>query len=110
MEDDDLVLIRHGQSNFNKGFLDYMALRDMQSNWDHCITLPDFNERVSYASEHIDCHLSPEGIKQCAQAREQLKNHPIDIVLVSPHQRALETCREIFGGRGLKVEVHPIFA
>ena len=48
-QEDDLILIRHGQSNFNKGFLDYMQIKGMNSDWEHCITLPDFNEKVSYA-------------------------------------------------------------
>ena len=48
-QEDDLILIRHGQSNFNKGFLDYMQINGMNSDWEHCITLPDFNEKVSYA-------------------------------------------------------------
>jgi broad specificity phosphatase PhoE len=47
---------------------------------------------------------------QCKRARESLAYEDIDIVLVSPYQRALETCREIFGGRNIKVEAHPILA
>jgi broad specificity phosphatase PhoE len=39
-----------------------------------------------------------------------LADEHVDIVLVSPHQRALETCREIFGEKKVKVEVHPILA
>ena len=31
-------------------------------------------------------------------------------MLVSPHQRALETCREIFRGRKIPIEVHPVIA
>jgi hypothetical protein len=29
---------------------------------------------------------------------------------VSPHLRTLQTCREIFGDRQVKIEVHPILA
>jgi broad specificity phosphatase PhoE len=31
-------------------------------------------------------------------------------VLVSPHQRALETCNEVYGDRNIPIEVHPILA
>ena len=49
-EEDDLILIRHGQSNFNKGFFDYKKINGIEGEgWDYCITLPDFNEKVSYA-------------------------------------------------------------
>jgi broad specificity phosphatase PhoE len=47
---------------------------------------------------------------QCQKAKETLRDIDVDVVLVSPYQRALETCNEIFGDRGVKVEVHPVLA
>jgi broad specificity phosphatase PhoE len=105
-----LIAIRHAQSNFNKGFLSFKEVLNPNMRWKDCIQLPDFNREVSYAKQYIDCSITEQGKAQCTRAREELKTEEIDIVLVSPHRRALETCQEIFGGRNIRVEVHPIFA
>lgn len=56
--EEDLIVIRHAQSNFNRGHLNYMANNQLSLTWQECIKLDDFNEKVSYATEHIDCHIS----------------------------------------------------
>jgi len=67
--EEDLIIMRHGQSNFNRGFLDYVQITDQSLKWDDCIKIDDFNEKVSYAEEHFDCSITPDGIKQCSSAR-----------------------------------------
>lgn len=47
--DEDLVILRHGQSSFNRGFLDYVQSTDLSLKWEDCIKIDEFNEKVSYA-------------------------------------------------------------
>jgi hypothetical protein len=55
-------MIRHGQSNFNKSYLDYLADHNIDPStaiWEKCLDLPGFGEAVSYAKQNIDAPLSP---------------------------------------------------
>jgi hypothetical protein len=47
----DLILIRHGQSNFNLGHLKFLERNSLspQHVWEDCIKIEDFNQAVSYA-------------------------------------------------------------
>jgi len=58
----NLILIRHGQSNFNKSYLDYLKDRNIDPSsalWENCLHLPGFAEAVCYAKQNIDAPLSP---------------------------------------------------
>ena len=61
----DIIIIRHAQSNFNKGWLDYRAINNLDISWDECIKIKEFNQAVSYAKEFIDCSITESGKLQC---------------------------------------------
>jgi hypothetical protein len=56
-----LVIIRHAQSDFNKGFMDYKQLKNMNLSWDDCTKDEEFNKNVAYAKEYIDCSITEKG-------------------------------------------------
>jgi len=68
-------LIRHGQSTFN-------ALFDLDRGVDPL---------------HFDARLSQIGIEQVAAARQAASEIPVDLVVVSPLTRALQTAVGLFG-------------
>ena len=47
----DLILIRHGQSNFNRGHLEFLERNSLPPHlvWEDCIKIEDFNKAVCYA-------------------------------------------------------------
>lgn len=47
---------------------------------------------------------------QCMDAAEQLRDVEVDLILVSPKRRTLETCSIVFGGRGIPVRVEPLLS
>lgn len=63
----NIILIRHGQSNFNRGYLDYKENHNMDMNtpWESCLDLPGFSETVSYSEKYFDSKLTEDGVKQC---------------------------------------------
>ena len=74
-EENNIILIRHGQSNFNRGYLDYKETHNIENtSWENCLDLPGFSEAVSYSEKYFDSGLTSDGVKQCQLAREQLKN------------------------------------
>lgn len=81
----EVYLIRHGQSTFN--------------------VLYDLNgvDPLDY-----DAPLSELGIRQCAQARQEAIKLGVDLVVVSPLTRALETAIELFGGDPVPITVSSI--
>lgn len=71
----DIYLIRHGQSTFNVHF-----------------------ESSGIDPLHFDARLSNLGVKQVATARPAAAGLQVDLVVVSPLTRALETAVGLFGG------------
>jgi len=35
----DIIIVRHAQSNFNKGWLDYKAIKNLELSWYECIKI-----------------------------------------------------------------------
>jgi glucosyl-3-phosphoglycerate phosphatase len=68
-----VLLIRHGESTFNAAY-----------------------REPGVAPLHIDARLTETGLAQVAKARETLRNTPVDLVVVSPLTRALQTALGIF--------------
>ena len=70
-----IYLIRHGQSTFN-------ALFDVDP----------------VDPLHFDARLSPKGIQQVEAARHTVSNLQVDLIVVSPLTRAIETAVGMFSG------------
>ncbi|MFO1302494.1 MAG: histidine phosphatase family protein [Burkholderiales bacterium] len=73
MPDTTILCIRHGESTFNAA-------------WAASPTDP----------MHWDARLSARGREQVRQARASLAEHPVELVLVSPLTRAIETALGLF--------------
>jgi broad specificity phosphatase PhoE len=69
-----IYLIRHGQSTFNAIF-----------------------ELSGVDPLHFDARLSEIGIEQVAAARQAVSEIPVDLVVVSPLTRAVQTAMGLFG-------------
>lgn len=74
-----ILCIRHGQSTANVA-------------WDETGQDPG----------SADARLTPIGEAQVAEARLLLRDHPVELVVVTPLTRALQTAVGIFGGHGAK--------
>ena len=78
-----MLCIRHGQSTFNAAWA--------QSPCDPMLW---------------DARLSPLGREQVREARDAMRRHPVEVVLVSPLTRALETAVGVFDGHPSAPPVH----
>lgn len=107
LQSSDLILIRHAQSTYNEATIVTAGEMGLTGVWDDYIKSDVFNQRVTYNERFIDAPLSEHGKHQCENAQNELKNKDIDLILVSPQIRALETCERIFGGRNIPVIVEP---
>ncbi len=56
----------------------------------------------------FDAPLSALGHEQVAEARETFKELRFDVILVSPLTRALQTATDIFGDRGMPMQVEAL--
>jgi len=84
IKDKRIVYIRHAESYYN--------------SWK---TKSIFNVGINYKNipENHDPLLTEKGHEQCAQLREKLdkeRKYDIELVFVSPLQRAMQTCLDIF--------------
>lgn len=77
-----VILIRHAQSTFNAHYA-----------------------ATGVDPGHIDARLSDLGLSQVEEARERLAATPVDLVVVSPLTRALQTAQGIFGDRSIPMHV-----
>jgi len=68
-----VLLIRHGESTFNAAY-----------------------RETGVDPLHLDARLTETGLAQVADARERLRDTPVDLVVVSPLTRALQTALGIF--------------
>jgi broad specificity phosphatase PhoE len=62
---------------------------------------------VLYSPKYIDARLSSHGEEQCLKARNNSIINSVQIVLVSPLTRALQTAQLVFGGKGIPIVVRP---
>ena len=88
----NLIMIRHGESTFNRTYLDFLSDHNIdpaKTTWEDSHSLPGFKETVAYVEQNIDAPLTPHGIQQCQATRQLLQDEQVDLVLVSPYQRAL---------------------
>ncbi|MGE0718134.1 MAG: histidine phosphatase family protein [Alphaproteobacteria bacterium] len=80
-----MILVRHGQSEFNAAF------------------------SVTRIDPGIhDPKLTDEGRRQAAEAARQLAEHPVRMLVASPYTRALETAHIIADVLGLPMTIDPI--
>ena len=56
----------------------------------------------------VDYPLTQIGKEQCLKARRKADDLKPDVILVSPLQRALQTCNYLFGDRGIPIIVEPV--
>src|SRR4051812_4510435 len=75
-------LIRHGQSTFNHAY-----------------------ELTGVDPGHIDAPLTELGHAQVEDARRAMEGVPVDLVIVSPLTRALQTALGVFRGKDVPVLV-----
>lgn len=68
-----VLLVRHGESTFNAAYRD-----------------------TGLDPLHLDARLTGRGLEQVTQARQDLCGTPVDLVVVSPLTRALQTALGIF--------------
>ena len=69
--------------------------------------MPQFCSEVLYNPQYADARLSEEGIEQCNKAKSSEELRKVDVVLVSPLNRALETASIVFGELKVPIVVHP---
>ena len=80
-----LYLIRHGLAKHNENFLKY-------------------GEETFFDPKYVDTHLIEEGIQQSLQLGETWQNiDDIELVLVSPLYRTLETATNIFKNKDVPI-------
>ena len=85
-----IYFIRHAQSQYN---LVEAQLAERLG--------PDYKQTQEYLTEkfsdkYLDVRITQLGVEQCFNAREEMKGIKLDLVLVSPMRRALQTCHIIF--------------
>ena len=64
---------------------------------------------IMWEERFIDTLLAPVGVEQATLAKERVAALAVDLVVVSPLRRALETCQILFGDRGVPIRVCPLF-
>ena len=80
-----LYLIRHGLAKHNENFLKY-------------------GEETFFDPKYVDTHLIEEGVQQSIQLGETWQNiDDIELVLVSPLYRTLETATNIFKNKDIPI-------
>ena len=80
-----LYLIRHGLAIHNENFLKY-------------------GEKTFFDPKYVDTHLTEEGVQQSLQLGETWQNiDDIELVLVSPLYRTLETAKNIFKDKDIPI-------
>ena len=97
MNNGKLFLIRHAQSKFNKEVEIAQKTLDFERI-----------EKAHWSPNFIDSELSDQGCDQANQARSQIKFLNINLVIVSPYKRALQTAKILFSDiPNQKFLVHP---
>jgi probable phosphoglycerate mutase len=76
----EILLIRHGETEWN-------AIRRLQG--------------------HLDIALNAEGERQAAALGQALLDEPLDVIIASDLQRAMQTAQAIAAPRGMTVRVDP---
>lgn len=76
----EILLIRHGETEWN-------AIRRLQG--------------------HLDIALNAEGERQAAALGQALLDEPLDVIIASDLQRAMQTAQAIASPRGMTVQVDP---
>lgn len=89
-----LHFVRHATSLYNIA----------NSEWN-----PAEPKTIMWEERYIDTLLAPVGVEQATLAKERVAALEVDLVVVSPLRRALETCQILFGDRGVPVRVCPLF-
>jgi|JI9StandDraft_2_1071091.scaffolds.fasta_scaffold607071_1 broad specificity phosphatase PhoE len=101
----DIYLIRHAQSHYNVGETAVEA--------QHGPTYKQTQDYITlkYDPKLCDCSITDHGVQQSLEAKKEMENIPVDIVIVSPLRRALETCHHIFKDHPSKPQiiVDPLF-
>lgn len=83
------LFIRHAQSAFNKMKLKYPK-DSRSSNWKEY-------HAEKFAEKYMDAELTIEGENSVKELKKLIIFKEIDIVIVSPLKRALQTCQILFG-------------
>lgn len=107
-EDFDVVLIRHAQSEFNRATIEHSKRLSLTGSFIDFTNHEEFQNVVCYNEKLIDPNISEVGRFECKNSREIMRNHEIDLILVSPQVRTLETCRRVFQNRKIPVIVEPL--
>lgn len=101
------VFIRHGESVHNSRA--ELVQKNNKSNPDWKST-PEYRA-LKFDPALVDASLTHEGERQAESAIKSFDLSQVDVVVVSPLRRALETCDIIFGDRkDMKVYVEPLMA
>lgn len=68
-------------------------------------------QAFKFIPDLLDASITENGVKQCEEARDIMAGIHVDVVIVSPLRRALETCWEIFKDHPSKpqIVVDPLF-
>lgn len=90
--------IRHATSLYNVA----------NTEWNETHTAEDLKV-IKWQERFIDSPLAPVGVEQAKRAREAVSRLEVDLVVVSPLRRALETCELLFGDRGVPIRVCGLF-
>ena len=102
LDQKDILCLRHACSEFNVGENEFYYDNAYSEDLDR-----RFNDEVLYAPKFIDAQLSKQGIKQCQQVRTNPTLSSVQIVLVSPLYRALQTAEIVFGKLNIPIIVIP---
>ena len=94
-----VYLIRHAESLYNVGEADLeKELGEVYKASERYIT-------HKYSPEMMDVSITENGVGQCEEARKIMEGKHVDIVIVSPLRRALETCWHIFKDHPSKPQI-----
>lgn len=99
MEGKCIYLIRHAESIYNQLAND---IRIAEGELGY--------HEIRFSPRHCDCSITPKGFQQLKEVVDYVKSLDISRVYVSPLQRALITCKELFSDHPNQpsVTVHPL--
>jgi len=90
--DPKILLVRHGESIFNK---EMRNLQNLKNNNDLYL---ETKKHIKFTNRLFDSDLTETGHQQCSDVGEKLRNLKFKYAFVSPLRRALKTCSGILTG------------
>ncbi|CAK90511.1 unnamed protein product (macronuclear) [Paramecium tetraurelia] len=90
MNKSKFILIRHAESEYN------LAARLAVNSSKEVTNFKEESLKIKQDESLIDCGLTQYGIQQCLESATKMSSFKVDIVLVSPLRRAIQTAHYLF--------------